>query len=143
MHTLHKSVLIQAPATQVFEYIDDPLTNPEWVVGLTEVTDTSGTGKGRRHRWKYKMVGIPFSGETVVTEHEPGKRLVLAAKGAGGESNWTFVLEEGEGETTLDVTVDYTIPVPVLGKFAEKFILKRNEREFELGLENIRERLEA
>ena len=39
--------------------------------------------------------------------------------------------------------VDYTIPVPVLGKLAEKLVLKRNERESEMNLQNVKERLEG
>jgi hypothetical protein len=39
--------------------------------------------------------------------------------------------------------VDYTIPVPVLGKLAEKLVLKRNQREMVLNNQNIKERLEG
>jgi hypothetical protein len=39
--------------------------------------------------------------------------------------------------------LDYTIPVPVLGKLAEQLVLKRNQREADLSMENIKERLEV
>ncbi len=38
---------------------------------------------------------------------------------------------------------DYTIPVPVLGKLAEQLVLKRNQREADLSMQNIKERLEV
>jgi len=44
--------------------------------------------------------------------------------------------------TVLNLDIDYKIPVPVLGKLAEKVLMKRNERETEMGLANIKEKLE-
>jgi hypothetical protein len=41
------------------------------------------------------------------------------------------------------MNVDYTIPVPVLGKLAENLILKRNKREAVMWMENLKERLEG
>ena len=41
------------------------------------------------------------------------------------------------------VNVDYTIPVPVLGKLAEKLVLKRNERESDMNAQNIKEQMEG
>ena len=41
------------------------------------------------------------------------------------------------------VETEYTIPVPVLGKLAEKLVLKRNRRESDMSMENIKERLEV
>jgi hypothetical protein len=39
--------------------------------------------------------------------------------------------------------VEYTIPIPVLGKLAERLVLKRNEREASMWLENVKERMEG
>jgi carbon monoxide dehydrogenase subunit G len=126
----------------VFEYLDDPMNDLEWLPGVTETTDVTGSGVGKRHRWKYKMVGVPLSGETVVVEHVPNQRQVIKSSGST-ESTWTFIYEPTEDGTMLDLTIDYTIPVPVLGKLAEKLVHGRNEREMDLAMENIRERLET
>ncbi len=142
MATIHRIVSIKAPVSQVFAYLEDPRNDVEWLPGVIETTDVTGSGEGQHHRWKYKMVGVPLSGETTVVEYVPNKRLVLQSKG-GGESTWTFLYEPKDGGTTLNLTIDYTIPVPVLGKLAEKLVLRRNEREMDLAMENIRERLEA
>jgi hypothetical protein len=53
------------------------------------------------------------------------------------------ILEPHGDGTTLTIDVDYTIPIPVLGKLAEKLVLKRNERELELALENVKDTLES
>jgi hypothetical protein len=39
--------------------------------------------------------------------------------------------------------VDYTIPIPVLGKLAEHLISKQNQRNLESSMENIKHMLEA
>jgi hypothetical protein len=41
------------------------------------------------------------------------------------------------------VKVDYTIPIPVLGKLAEKLVLKRNQREAAGWMENIKDNMEG
>jgi len=38
---------------------------------------------------------------------------------------------------------EYSVPLPLLGKLAEAFIIKQNEREAELLLANLRARMEA
>lgn len=39
--------------------------------------------------------------------------------------------------------VDYTIPIPVIGKLAEHLISKQNKRNIESSMENIKQMLEA
>jgi len=142
MITAKKSIDIQAPVEKVFAYIADPAKGPEWMIGWTEVTDVTGSGVGQHYRWKYKMVGIPLHGESTVTEHLPNERIVTDSKGGITSTfTWTFA-PHGDG-TKLDLQVDYTIPVPVLGKLAEKLAAKRNDREGDLWMENIKQMLEV
>jgi len=142
MATVTKSINIQAPVEKVFGYVTDPMNLPEWIDSLSEVTDVTGSGVGQHHHWKYKMIGIPLRGETTASEHVPNERWVLDSKG-GATSTWTFTFAPHEGGTKLNMNVDYTIPVPVLGKVAENLVLKRNEREAGMWMENIKERLEV
>jgi len=142
MPKINNSINISAPVEKVFAYIDDPLTSLEWFVGMTEVTDVTGSGVGQHFHWKYNMVGIPLRGETTVSEHVPNERRVVEGKG-GVTSTFTFTFAPHEGGTKLGMDIDYTIPVPVLGKLAEKLVFKRNQREAQMSMENIKERLEV
>jgi carbon monoxide dehydrogenase subunit G len=142
MPKLNNSINISAPVEKVFAYVDDPTTITEWLVGATEVTDVTGSGVGQHYHWKYNMLGVPLRGETTVSEHVPNERRVTDSKG-GATSTWTFTFAPHEGGTKLDLELDYTIPVPVLGKLAEQLVLKRNQREADLSMENIKERLEV
>ena len=142
MPTINNSINISAPVEKVFAYVADPMNDPEWFVGLTEVKDVTGSGVGQHYHWKYSMIGVPLKGEATITEHVPNERVVVETKG-GVTSTFTYTFASHEGGTKLDSSVDYTIPVPVLGKLAEKLVFKRNEREARMGMENIKERLEG
>jgi uncharacterized membrane protein len=87
------------------------------------------------------MAGIKLNGESTFKEDIPEKQIVVESKG-GVESTWVFNLEHRNNVTVLNLDIDYKIPVPVLGKLAEKVLMKRNERETEMGLANIKEKLE-
>jgi hypothetical protein len=43
----------------------------------------------------------------------------------------------------MELDIEYTIPIPVLGKIAEKIMLKRNEREADLAMANVKEKMEG
>jgi len=142
MATITTSINISAPVEKVFAYLTDPLSTPEWLVGATEVTDVTGSGVGQHYHWKYNMLGVPLRGETTVSEHVPNERRVTNSKG-GATSTWMLTFAPHEGGTKLDLELDYTIPVPVLGKLAEQLVLKRNQREADMSMQNIKERMEV
>lgn len=68
MPRITKSIDIGAPVEKVFAYLSDSRNSPEWFVGMTEVTDVSGSGVGQHNRWTYTMIGIPFHGDSKLTE---------------------------------------------------------------------------
>lgn len=142
MPKISNTINISAPVEKVFAYVSDPMNALEWFVGMTEVKDVTGSGVGQHYHWKYTMIGVPFQGETTLTEHVPNERTVSESKG-GITSTFTFTFAPHETGTKLDLEIDYTIPVPVLGKLAEKLVFKRNQREAAMSMENIKERLET
>lgn len=142
MPKISNSINISAPVEKVFGYVSDPMSALEWFVGMTEVKDVTGSGVGQHYHWKYTMIGVPFQGETTLTEHVPNERTFSESKG-GITSTFTFTFAPHETGTKLGLEIDYTIPVPVLGKLAEKLVFKRNQREAAMSMENIKERLET
>ncbi len=142
MAKIERSITINAPVEQVFTYIDDLMNQMEWLPSIMEIKDVTGSGVGQHHRWTYKMAGIRLQGETTVTEHIPNQRMVMQSKG-GAVSTWIFTFEPHDGGTKLNLDIEYTIPVPVLGKLAEKLVLRRNEREADLAMANIKDKMEG
>jgi carbon monoxide dehydrogenase subunit G len=142
MAKIEKSITINAPVEQVFAYISDPTNQTEWIPSIIESKDHTGSGVGQHWRWTYKMVGVRLEGESTVMEHIPNERRVFQTKG-GAVSTWTFTFKPHDGGTKLKMDIDYTIPIPVLGKLAEKLVLRRNEREADLAMTNIKDKMEG
>ena len=137
---LKKSIVINAPAEKVFAYVTEPTTMPDWFPGGVEVRNVMGSGEGQQYEWTHKYVGILLRGQTTVVEHVPNKRSVHQSIGTIS-SVWTFSVEPHEEGTTLTIEVEYNIPIPVLGKLAEPFVVKRDTRTLESALANIEEML--
>ena len=142
MAKIERSSTINASVEKVFAYISDPTNLPEWLPSLTDARDITGEGVGQRWGWTYKMIGLSLKGESEVTEHIPNQRHVHKSTG-GILSTWTYTFNPEAGGTRLNLVVEYTIPVPVLGKVAERLVLRQNEREADLAMANIKERLES
>lgn len=143
MVKIERSIFINAPVEKVFEYHTNPVNNPEYWPSFVEAKDIEDAPSGGKNfSWVYKMAGIRLEGTSEAIEYVPNKRYVTKSKG-GVESAFTYRYEpEGEG-TRLSMEAEYTVPVPVLGKLAESFILKMNEREADTVMSNLKDRLEA
>jgi uncharacterized protein YndB with AHSA1/START domain len=142
MVTIERSVTIDAPPEKVFGYFEDPKHFLEIMPGMVEVKDIEKlpTG-GYRYHWLYKMAGVPFEGETETTKFVPNELIVDRSKGQIDSTfDWKFHAENGG--THVKLAVGYEVPKPLFGKFAERFILKLNEREAETVLANLKDRIE-
>jgi uncharacterized membrane protein len=142
MPRFHKEIDIKAPVHKVYSFIEDPKNAPEVMTNMIEVNEVKGSGLGTQFKWTWKMAGMKMKGESKNIEDIPDKRIVVKTSG-GIESTWTYNFKPQGEATILDLDIDYTIPVPVLGKLAEKVLLKRNERDAEANLLNLKEKLES
>jgi uncharacterized membrane protein len=142
MKVIEKSVMINAAVEKGFNYISDPMNQAEWMPSMVSIKDVKGSGLGTSWRWTYKMAGILIEGEGTIAEHIPNKRVVIKSEG-GVKSTFTYDFEPHNNGTMLKLTIEYNIPVPVLGKIGEAILLKRNEREADLAMTNIKETLEG
>ena len=137
------SITIKAPVEKVFDYLSEPTNLPEIWPSLVEVKDVQKLPSGgTRNRWVYKMAGIRLEGTSEETECVPNQRLVSKTKG-GVESTQTWMFQPEADGTKVTFEVEYTVPIPVLGKLAEAIIVKMNEHETELILANLKARMEV
>ena len=137
-----KSISIKSPVEKIFNYISEPTNLPEIWPSLIEIKDVQRLPDGKtKNRWVYKMAGIRLEGTSEGVESVANQRIVSKTKG-GVESTqtWTFQPEAGGTKVTFDV--EYTVPIPVLGKLAEAIIVKMNEHEGEVILANLKSRME-
>jgi len=136
------SIIINAPPEKVFARISDPMTMVEDAPSVVEVKDIEGEGVGGSFHMVYKMLGMPFEVEVTCTEAVPNGRIGVQYSGAIRATSTTS-LEPHDGGTKLNVVIEYTIPVPLVGKIAEALLKRQNEREWELMLANLKARVEA
>ena len=88
------------------------------------------------------MAGIHLEGTTEGDDSVANQRIVSKTKG-GVESTQTWMFQPEGDETKVTFEVEYTVPVPVLGKLAEAIIVKMNEQEGEVILANLKTRMEV
>ncbi len=142
MARVEKSITINAPVEKVFEFVR-PDNLPEIWPSLVEVSNVQElpTG-GYSWDWVYKMAGMRFTGASKHTEFVPNERTVSETTG-GLEATITWLYEPEDGGTKFTTITDYKMPVSLLGKLAESFIVKVNENENEAILANLKARMEA
>jgi uncharacterized membrane protein len=142
MKKVEKTITVNAPAEKIYNYVGNPENLPEVWPSLVEVTDVQSLPNGgNSNRWAYKMAGIRLKGTSEDTERVPNERIVSKTKG-GVESTQTWVVQPEAGGTKVSFVVEYTVPIPVLGKIAEVIIVKMNDREAGSMLANLKLRME-
>ena len=139
--TLRQSVGIDAPLEAVFSYVREPANLAEWVPPMVEARDIVGDGEGQQYEWTYKLAGLLFNGEAVVVEEVQNELSVHKSIGAIS-STWTFQVTPRNSGCELTLSIEYQVPVPVLGRLAERVIAARDKRNLEAALANVKEILE-
>jgi uncharacterized protein YndB with AHSA1/START domain len=141
MASIKSSITINAPVEKVFEFTK-PENLPQIWPSLVEVKNVKRLPNGGYSwDWKYKMAGMSFNGSSEHVEFVENEQTV--SKSTGIESTITWTYEPVGSSTKMTSLTEYKIPVPLLGKLAESFIVKMNENESDVILENLKARMEA
>ncbi len=142
MERVRKEIFIEAPTSKVFEYMLDPAHLPEIWPSLIEVSNVHTEPDGSsEYDWTYKMAGVKFHGHTRTVEAERNRLHIVKARGGIPHSiRWEF-RPHGQG-TDFSSEVEYEIPGALLGRLAAPFVRRLNEREAELTVRNLKERME-
>ncbi|MFC2006105.1 SRPBCC family protein [Chloroflexota bacterium] len=137
MATVDKEVIVNAPIEKIFSYISDPSNWPEFWPSLMKIEDVQSLPKGGYSaKYEYKMAGVRFKGTGQYTEFVPNNWIVVQTKG-GIQSTITCTFRSIEGKTRVTLTIEYKVPILLLGKLAEFVILKMNDREADLVMFNL------
>ncbi len=142
MARIRKTIVIDAPVANVFDYLTQPENMPEIWPSMVEVSNVERTADGKHSfDWVYKMAGMRFHGHTDVQSLEPKKR-VLAKNTKGIPSTFDWKYSDRNGKTELSLEVEYELPESLLSKLARPFIEKLNEHDAETLLNNLKARME-
>jgi uncharacterized protein YndB with AHSA1/START domain len=143
MAKIDKEIIVNAPLEKIFDYVSKPSNLPQIWPGLVEIKNEQLLPDGGyRAEWLYKMGGIFLQGTGKYTDIVPKQWFTIETKGAVDSTiMWTF-WPHGE-QTQVTLTIDYRVPIPVLGRLAEMVIVKMNENQADLILANLRIILES
>jgi len=142
MAKIRKSIIINAPIDKVFDYVSDSRNLPEIWPSLQEIRNFKRLRDGKiTDSWTYKMAGIRLKG-TTTTQYVENVEVISRTKG-GVKSIQIWTFKPVDGGTKVTVDVEYTIPIPILGKLAEKIVVMMNEHEGDVVMANLKSRMEA
>jgi uncharacterized membrane protein len=88
------------------------------------------------------MAGMRFEGRSEFLEYIPNRRVVIEAK-SGIHATNTIEFTEVDSKTQIVEQMDYSIPIPLIGRVAEKFLIKMNENEMATIHNNLKARMES
>ena len=143
MPKIVKTTTIQAPVTDVWTYLNDPMNLLEIWPSMHQIENVKVDAEGRQaYDWTYRMAGIPFHGHSETIDLQPERLFVMRSEsGIPNTFRWSF--EDVGGKTKLTVEVDYDIPGKLVQRLAEPFVRRVNEKDAETLLENLKARLET
>ena len=143
MARVNKDIWIEASPERIFDYISFPSNLPEIWPSLVEIYDIKPLPNGNYSlRWTYEMLCMRFEGKAEYTEIVPNEYYVCQTRG-GIKSTIIWTVRPWEDKTRVTFTVDYKVPIPLLGKLAEAIIVKATDHEGDLVLVNLKNRMEA
>jgi uncharacterized membrane protein len=138
MATMQNEVVIDAPVEKIFAYLNCPSNLPLIWPSLFEIkNEIPLTNGGHSFRWTYKMGGLPFTGTGECIVMTPNLLLVYQINGIlNGEI--TFAFQSNHIRTKVNVFARYQIPSSLLNLLSETIIIKMNEREGAIIMDNLR-----
>ncbi len=143
MVKVKKHIEIEAPVEKVFDFMSEPKNLLDIWPSMVDVKNVEELPEGGiTYDWTYRMAGIRFDGKSKTTELAENERSVVVNEG-GIPSKFVWEYHPSNGGTALDLEVEYEVPTPVLGKLAEKVVVKINDNEANVMLANLKAVMEA
>lgn len=142
MKSIEKSIRINAPASKIYEYVTNPTNLPEIWPSMLEVSNVTRNPDGSHSfDFVYKMAGFRFNAHAATVKVIREKYVEVETK-VGVTSIFRWSYKGTDGVTEIKLHVDYELPLPLLGKLAESFLVRLNERECEHLLASLKDRME-
>ena len=145
MGTLREEIKIKSPPGRVWRIIEKHLEHPELSTQSQDpgaIQEMQGeslseqrSGVGTRTRWHYTYRGKPFVWDDVVTEWDPGKRVVWkSTSGWQMEDAFTLTPSDTGSQTRLNYDMNYRLPYGLLGTIYGRLLLETRMRKHIKGV---------
>ncbi len=145
MPSILKSIDIDASPDNVFNYVTNVSTQPDWIKFMKSVDITSGDGqtKGTTDRSVIKLGPRAQEVEALWTEYDP-PRLFARKATSGMEMEGRMTFEPSDDGTHVEWTIGYRPPMGPLGMMVDALFMNRVfQNEIEESLERLKEQLEG
>lgn len=138
MPIVNKEVIISAPLEKIFSFVSKPSNLPQIWPSLTEITDEKLLANGGyTFRWMYKMGGMHLKGTGEYAGILLNQWFTVRTEGAL-DSTITWIFRSKGIQTKVTFTVDYLVPSKILSWLSRSTVVKMNDKEAELILDNLR-----
>lgn len=143
MATFGKSILINCPQQEVFDFVSNPAKNIEWqgIAQSAEWTSEGPVGVGSALRSVDRFLGRKIESTAEVTIWDPPNRMTL--KSAGGPFPFEIAFELESKENGTQLTMNVTAAFRGFFKIAEGLVGRQAQKQIDTDLEALKLVLEA
>ncbi len=145
MPSILKSIDIDASPDNVFNYVTNVSTQPDWIKFLKAIDITSGDGqtKGTTDRCVIKLGVRAQEVEALWTEYDPPRAFARKAT-SGMEMEGRMTFEPSDDGTHVEWTIGYRPSMGSLGMVVDALFMNRVfQNEIEESLESLKAQLEG
>ncbi len=145
MAQISRSIKINAPLSNVFDYVTNPGNWTKYVTSLVDIRNVSSDvpEAGTTFEWTYRMLGINNNGTGKVGDFEKNRKFTMEMEGSFPIKE-TFAFQGDESSTELKFDIQYEVPGKVLGVIADKLVVERlNVKEADAVLNKVKDLCEA
>ena len=146
MNQIRRELDIAASPETIFSLLTDVDRLPDWSTITVETRDPSPgrLKEGDTFTQTLRVLGRTLETDWRVTELEAPRGVAYAATGpAGARLRMRQAVRAHEGGSTVTFDVEYELPGGFLGDLAELVAGRRNERELEHSMQNLKDLAEA
>lgn len=142
MITFSKSVFIDRPPQEVFEFASDPTNDPKWRDSAVsaEWISEGPPGVGSKLRSVDKLIGREIESTAEITAWDPPNKYGQKAEGGPIPFEMTISLEPQDGGTLLKL--DGQAEAGGFFKMAEGLVGKQLKKQLEKDLQGLKEVME-
>lgn len=142
------SILINASAEEVFDYVANVRRHSDWAANPLEMRHVAGPDSGVGATFAataHRTVGFAgtFRGQVRVLTEEPPRRFVYETEDPSGHYQWTFLVAPEEKGTRLTHRME-KLTGPLILRWLQPAVLWPliGKRQVKRGLENIKAHFE-
>jgi uncharacterized membrane protein len=145
MTEIRKSTDVNASPEDVFAVLGDLDRLPDWstITIATHDAPEQPLSKGDTFRQTLRILGRHLETDWTVTELDRPRHVAYEAKGpVGATLRMAQTVESSSSGSRVSFEVDYELPGGAVGGLAAPVIERRNEREVEHSLHNLKDLVE-